>query len=206
MIQIHSRYERILIRLMQLILLVIIIIGALTRRVDIIVNGLVSFMITFLPNILRRDYDISIGPGLTLLITTAVLLHSVGMLGLYVTVWWWDNVAHALSASIVAAVGYTVVRAVDVHSDDIYLPPRFMFIFILLFVMAFGVLWEVLEFAGRIVGDTLGLRPVLIQYGIQDTMTDLIFDAVGALIVAAWGHIYLNDLVQSLVARLEKNY
>ena len=74
-------------------------------------------------------------------------------------------------------------------------------IIILLFVLAFGVLWELLEFALGIAAGALGMQAVLTQYGATDTLKDLLFNSIGGLIVAFWGGIYLSDLSTSLAAR-----
>jgi len=70
------------------------------------------------------------------------------------------------------------------------------------FVIAFGVLWEVLEFALGGVSTTLGSGSVLTQYGIEDTMMDLLFDVAGAVIVGIWGTAHLTDVVGALQERL----
>ena len=177
-------------------------IGIERQSTGIVVNTAIGLFVSQLPALLERDYDIPLDTGLTLWITGAVWLHALGTVGLpgseqnfYATVWWWDHVTHALSSSIVAAVGYTTVRAVDRHSDDIYLPPRFMFVFILLFVLAFGVLWEVIEFTLSEVAAMVGSTSVLTQYGLEDTMLDLVFDTIGAVVVAVWGTAHLTDVV-----------
>jgi len=79
-------------------------------------------------------------------ITTAVFLHALGTTGFYVTVGTWDTITHALSASIVAAAGYAFFRAVNVHTDHVHIPPTMMGVFILVFVLAAGVIWELFEF------------------------------------------------------------
>jgi hypothetical protein len=121
----------------------------------------------------------------------------------YATIWWWDHLTHALSSSIVAAVGYTTVRAIDQHSEDIYLPPRFMFVFILLFVLAFGVLWEVIEFTLSEFAALAGATSVLTQYGLEDSMLDLVFNTIGAVVVAVWGTAHLTDVVGGVASAIE---
>ncbi|PSP76002.1 hypothetical protein BRC86_02525 [Halobacteriales archaeon QS_3_64_16] len=93
-------------------------------------------------------------------------------------------------------------RAIDEHRTDIYLPPKFTFVFMLLFVLGFGVFWEVLEFAVGGLGTALGAT-VLTQYGLEDTMLDLVFDLIGAVIVATWGGARLSGVVEALAARLD---
>ncbi|MCU4972686.1 hypothetical protein OB955_08030 [Halobacteria archaeon AArc-m2/3/4] len=181
-------------RAMQLALGGILVYGLLERDVTTISNAGIAFAITFLPAILERDRRLPLEPGLVFWLTSAVFLHAVGSAGLYGLVGPWDSLTHALSASIVAAGGYAVVRAIDLHSDEVYLPPKMMFGIILVFVLAFGVLWEIMEFAIDGITQEFGLEAVLAQHGIDDTIGDLVFDLVGAVIVATWGSVYLGDV------------
>jgi hypothetical protein len=195
---------------MQLTLVGLLFIGFERGDLGIIVNAGVALAITYLPAVLERDYHIPMNAGLTLWITAAVFLHALGTVGVpgtdqsfYTSLPWWDSVTHALSASVVAAIGYTVARGIDQHSDAVELPERFMFVFILLFVVAFGVLWEVLEFAIGGLADILGNDAILTQYGLEDTLTDLVFDIVGGVVVAIWGTAHLTDVAGALAARLD---
>jgi hypothetical protein len=189
---------------MQLVIAVILVVGLWERSIAVVVNAVLALAITFLPALLRRDWDVHLDTGLTLWLTLAVLLHTVGMLGFYVTVVWWDHVTHTLSATVVASVGYATARAVDEYTDAIYLPPRFLFVYILLFTMAFGVLWEVLEYSARFVTDFVGVEAVLIQFSVEDTIVDLMFDFVGAVLVALFGTPRLQSLVGTLTDRLDR--
>jgi len=205
-----ERRQRQATRAMELLLVVILALGLLTGNTGVIVNTGVGLLVAQLPALLERDYGIVLDPGLTLWMTSAIFLHAVGVIGLpwsdanfYVSIWWWDHLTHALSSSIVAAVGYTTVRALDRHSDDLYLPPRFMFVFILLFVLAFGVAWEVLEFSITLAAELLGSDTVLTQFGLGDTMLDLVFDTIGAVVVAIWGTAHLTDVVSMVEGWLD---
>ncbi|WP_434530527.1 hypothetical protein ACODNH_15470 [Haloarcula sp. NS06] len=177
-------------------------VGIERGNVGIIVNSGVAIIVTQLPALLERDYGIALDPALTLWITSAAFFHALGTVGLpgaeenfYVTIWWWDHFTHALSSSVVAAVGYTTVRALDEHTDEISIPSRFMFVFLLLFVMAFGVFWEVIEFSITLAASATENDTILTQFGLTDTMLDLVFDTIGAIIVAIWGTAHLTDVV-----------
>ncbi|RLM57419.1 hypothetical protein DVK02_06525 [Halobellus sp. Atlit-31R] len=209
-LHVTDRRQRQLARGMQAFLALMLVAGLVLRSGGVVINALIGLAVTFLPGILERDAGIPMDAGLTLWISAAVFLHAVGTITipgvgkLYASVWWWDHVTHALSASLVAAVGYATTRAIDIHSDSVAFPPRFQFVFILLFVLAFGVLWEVIEFGIGLLASYTGTPGVLTQYGLEDSMLDLVFDTVGAVIVAVYGSSQLGEVVDALTARLEE--
>jgi hypothetical protein len=188
---------------MQVGIALILLVGLARRNVGVVVNATFALAATALPAVLERDYRLPLDAGLTLWITAALFLHTIGMLGLYDGVWWWDHLTHTLSATIVAAVGYVTARAVDESSEDIYLPRPFLFVYIVLFTLALGVLWEVLEFAARGGADLLGIDPVLVQYGLSDSLLDLVFDAVGAVVVGLFGAGVFEGVATTLADRLD---
>lgn len=197
---------------MEITLVGLLFIGIERGSVGIIVNTGVALAVTRLPSILERDYGIPMDPRITLWIASAAFLHALGTVGipgitgnLYQQLDWWDHMTHALSASVVAAAGYATVRAIDEHSDDVYLPPRFISVIILLFVLAFGVLWELLEFAIGLAAAAIGTSSVLTQYGVYDTLWDLVYNSIGGLLVAIWGGVYLTDLSEALGERFRSD-
>jgi hypothetical protein len=199
---ISARRQEQVSRAMQLSLVGLLFIGMDRGSVGITVNCAVALALTELPAVLERDYDIPLDAGLTLWITSAAFLHALGTVGIpgteqsfYRGTEWWDHMTHVLSSSVVAAAGYTTVRAIDQHTDDIRLPPKFVFVFILLFVIAFGVFWEVLEFGIGLAAEEFGSARVLTQYGLGDTMWDMIYNTFGGVVVALWGSAHLNDVV-----------
>lgn len=201
----RRRWARRVERLLQAGIAIVLLVGLAETNVNVVVNGLAALAVTFLPAVLERDYQVRLGAGLTALIAMAVFLHVVGMTGLYESITWWDHLTHTISAIIVATSGYATVRAFDEHSDALSLPAEFTFAFVFLFTMALGVLWEVLEFAGREFAFLVGAAPVLVQYGLEDTLLDLVFDAVGALLLALFGGRGVQGLVQSLVEHFERS-
>jgi hypothetical protein len=209
-IGISEDWQRRLAWLMEVALVGMLFIGLDRGNTGIIVNTGVALLVTQIPPILKRDYGVPMDPALTLWITTAVFLHALGTVGLpgsgtsfYRSVPWWDHLTHALSSSIVAAAGYATARSFDAHSENVVLPPKFMFVFILLFVLAFGVFWEVIEFVLGELAALLGSDSVLTQYGLEDTMLDLIFNTAGAVVVAIWGTAHVTDIVGAVTDYFE---
>lgn len=204
MVPASDTLEKVVVRGMQGVIALLLVWGVVTANVSIAVNATLGLATTLLPGVLERDFEITIGPWLTSLITLAIFLHTIGMLGPYETVWWWDELTHTFSASIVAVVGYATTKAIDEHVEDIYLPPDFMYLFIVLFTLALGVFWELLEFLARGLAQLSGQEAVLVQYGVTDTARDLVFDAVGAVIAALFGIPRTQGLVDSIEAAIER--
>lgn len=196
------RWQRRLTRALQLVLVGIVIYGLLAGQPKAITNGLLSLSVTAFPAALRRRYEVPIDPWLGVWITAAVCLHSLGSAGLYGSVGWWDNLTHALSATLVAAVGYTAARALDLHDDRLHVPPRFYFVYVLVMVLSFGVLWELFEFGLDVAAESTGVTMPLAQEGLSDTMRDLMFNTVGAVLVAAFGQAHLTGVADRIRIQL----
>lgn len=210
-VDISPGQERLLVGAMQTALVGFLFVGLWTLNVGVLVNTLFALGVTFLPGVFEHDYSVPLDAGLVLWITGAVFLHAWGTVGLpgvgsfYANVPWWDHLTHTLSATLVAAVGYSVARALDEHTESIYLPDRFMFVFILLFVVAAGVFWEVVEFLIGLAATAIGADAVLTQYGLRDSMLDLLFNTMGGVVVALWGSSQLSSVVDHLVSRLDSS-
>ena len=187
---------------MQLALGGLMVYGVVAGEPKAIINGGVTLLITFVPAVLERNYDLPLDPWLALWITTAVFLHTLGSAGLYTRLFFWDNITHAMSASLIAAAWYTVARAVDIHSDDIHIPRRVAFVYIFVIVLSFGVVWELFEFGLDIAADATGLEMPLAQHGLDDTVRDMMFNSLGALLVAAFGQAHLAGIAQLVQERL----
>ena len=179
----------------------LLVYGLVVRDVATITNAGIALAVTFLPGVLERNYRLPIEPELVIWLTAAAFLHTLGSAGLYDLLNQWDSLTHALSASLVAATGYTVVRTVDLHSEEVYLPSKLMFAFILLFVLAVGVVWELAEFAIDLVSRRFEIDAALAQHGVNDTVGDLLFNLTGAVVAAALGATYLTDVSRRIADR-----
>lgn len=186
---------------MQLVLLSLVGYGIVAGQPKAISNGGIALIITFTPAVLERNYDVPLDPWLGLWITTAVFLHSLGSAGLYGQFFWWDNLTHAMSATVVAGAGYTVARAIDLHSDQIHIPRRLFFVYIFVVVLSFGVIWELFEYMLDLIALSTGVTMPLAQHGLDDTVLDLMFNSVGALIVSVFGQAHLTGVADVIHQR-----
>lgn len=195
--------ERLLVRLLQFGLAGLAVYGLVTVRLGMAANGALALSVTLVPALLRREYDYTMNAGLVLWITLAIVLHVVGSLGLYSQFSWYDEITHTVSATVVAGIGYAVFRAFEQHSDAIDVPSEFRAVFIVVFVLAFGVGWELFEFGAVEVARVAGFDSPVTVYGVDDIVTDFVFNTVGAVLVALWGTEYTSGAVRFLGRHIE---
>ena len=108
--------HRLVVRALQALLVGVIAFGVARASWGVVVNAVLALAVTFVPALLRREYNYSMDLGLVLWLTAAVVLHTLGTLGLYDWVWWFDHLAHTVSASVVAGMGYSLFRALNRRS------------------------------------------------------------------------------------------
>lgn len=187
-------------RLLQLAILVVAIGAVAIGEFGLAVSTAVMLAIALLPDVVRYRYGYRLNAVLAFLVALSPFMHAVGSLGPYHAVPFFDDVAHAISASLVAGAGYVLVQVVDDQSEGIEIPGDLRFAFELIFAISFGVVWEIAEFASGLLASVVGGEPILAQYGLDDVVMDLLFNTIGATVVALWGTSYF-DGVRGLVAR-----
>jgi hypothetical protein len=180
-------WERFLSYFFQALLLIMFVVGIFDGDLYTAGSALFGFGFVSIPWFLKREKIMVMPFELTLWIFIAIFLHNFGvMMKFYDDIWWWDKLTHFLSTSLIAVFGFVVIVIVDKYVDSIHLPPRFLPFFIIVFVSAMGVIWEIIEF---ILDTSLGTH---MQYSLTDTATDLVSDTLGGLAIAAIGPLYLS--------------
>lgn len=186
---------RVVNRLLQAGIIAGIAAGIRRRDPSVIANGLLSLVFASLPRYVERWTDVRFRSWQRGWVSMAGLVHTLGMLGPYDDVWWWDNLAHTLSGVVVAAIADVTYRS---DADGTYRPrgcsrPAF----ITGITLGFGVVWEILEYIAHTLGDRIGIEPMLVHYGRRDTVGDLVFDLLGAALVVRFGRAALANLVDA---------
>lgn len=171
----------------RLILLAVLLVGIRDRNPGAIVNAVLAFAGTFLPAVAERVADVECRPWQRAYVDFAMVTHAVGMLGPYDDVPWWDHLTHTLTASILSGITFAAAerRGRDPYSR------------VLGVVVGGGLLWEALEYGIHAVAERLGVEPILVVYSRRDTLLDLLFNLVGALLVLLFGDRLLGNLVNA---------
>lgn len=163
----------------------VFVVGLRRRNLGAAVNAVIALVGTFVPDVLELVYGVEFRPWQRLYTGVAMLTHAVGMLGPYDDTWWWDHLTHTHSATLVGGVVHVVTRRRGKEPA-----PR-----VLGAVFAAGLGWELIEYAIHTIADALGIEPILMTYGRTDTLFDLCFNGLGALVVLAFGDQALENLV-----------
>lgn len=199
-----DRSLRFVVRFLQFSLGAMGVYGLFAPDIGLLLTSTFALAVSFLPSYLERKYDIPMGVGLTLWITLGVFFHALGTGYFYGRSFWYHNLAHAVSGSLIAAIGYASFRAVDEHTSAVRFPTKFMFFLIVLFVVSIGVFWEIMEFlTDQLLVAKNGEGLVFVQYGLADTMSDLLFDLLGGIAVAIWGTASLTGVAAGLRDNLD---
>ncbi len=148
-------------------------------------------VVTLLPLVLGRRFDVRIPPEFEFLAVVFVYasLFLGEVHGYYVRYWWWDAVLHTGSGFLLGVLGFLLVYVLNERQDvDLHMRPRFVALFAFMFAVGMGALWEIFEFA---MDQLFGMN--MQKSGLVDTMWDLIVDTIGAAVISFLGWIYLRN-------------
>ena len=118
----------------------------------------------------------------------------------YYAVPYWDTILHTMSGAMLGALGFSMIAIFNnAERIPLNLSPVFIAVFAFCFALALGAVWEIYEFTMDSVFGTnmqkymLDNGTALIgQAALQDTMKDIIVDAIGALVMSTIGYISLK--------------
>ena len=166
-----------------------VLLAVLFKPQDVLI-GVILFLIALVIYLFSWKTKIIFPWFVYFLVSLAVLIHTSGYIqGRYLTYVNWDMLAHFVSGTIVALIGFLVILFWD-KIKNYNLDAGFMGIFIVAFGCIFEYLWEIWEFFV----DTFfgGSAAGLMQANNADTMTDMIFVLIASLVVGIGCYYYLK--------------
>ena len=168
----------------------------------------VILAILTLPIVLRKRFMIQIPLMITVM---CALFGFVAMvmgdgLNFYGKYSWWDSVLHLFSSCVLAFVGLWIITIIFEKQDQLVLNNKlFLSLYVLIFGLSCGAVWEVCEYAyDAFCGTntqqfmatttasitTVADIPLCGHEALRDTMTDLILDLVGSLLISI--HVFFR--------------
>lgn len=186
-------------------LLIFAFIGALVNQRNLILFiSALAFLVTFLPLIFKRLFDIELPAQfeviVILFIYGALLFGEVH--GFNAEFWWWSVLINLASAIALGLVGLAVMYALY-KGDKIHASPLVIAFFAFCFAVAIGTLWEFFEY----------FIDYLFGFSLQKSsnpMIDMVANVVGAFTVSLLGYHYIKNgkviIISKLISRfVERN-
>ena len=176
--------------LMKILLLLMFIFEFYTQNFVVAAAALFALLISLLPVAISRNYKINLPWLIDFSVTLVLFLHIVGLFyDLYHNpVWWrWDILTHFLGTAVTAFLAFYIIFALD-YTKKIKLTLPLMALSTWTTALAIGALWEISEYYFDLIFATQAI------INLADTIHDLLFDLLGAVIVSLVGVIYVNKL------------
>lgn len=166
------------------------------------IQCLLGLGVLSLPSMMARKWKFSIPNFIYIMyyifLYCAIFLGEV--LNFYYVIPHWDIILHFFSGAMLGALGFILVNQLnDSEMIRVSLSPFFVALFAFCFALSCGAVWEVYEF---VFDGLLGLNmqkfitasgEVLTGHAaLHDTMTDIIVDALSALLIAGIGYSRLK--------------
>ena len=181
------RNHRIVLSVNAAVMIVLVVVALFLGRWSIAFVAFATLMLSLVPILLAERYSIKL--PLPFLIATSLFIFGSIFLGeafdFYERLWWWDLALHGSSAIGFGLIGFLFVFMLF-EGDRFAAPPAALGLIAFCFAITVGAVWEIFEYLMDI---SFGLN--MQKSGVHDIMTDLIIDAVGAMIAGLSGYFYL---------------
>ncbi len=172
----------------RLLLLVALVGAVINQRWFIVLITVVTFVLTFLPYVFERRYNVDLPEAFEIVIVLFIFgtLFLGEVHGYYTRFIWWDAVLHGVSAFALGLIGFTVMYVLY-RGGTIRARASLLALFGFSFAVMMGAVWEIFEFA---MDSFFGFN--MQKSGLVDTMWDLIVDVIGAFLASAAGYFYIK--------------
>lgn len=178
------------------------------------VQYIAMLLIMQLPLMLKRKFKIEV-PWILSIVLVLFSFSSLILgdgLDLYGRLPWWDKLLHAESGFLLSMIALWLIHILMAENDRyIYFNKYFLVLFLVMFSLGLGACWEIMEYTYDSLMGTNTQQfmltttsslisaedvPLCGHAALRDTMTDLIFDLAGALVVALYGFVRHDRLLE----------
>ena len=175
---------------------------------------LAMLLVLKLPSVLRMRFKVEVPALLSIVIVLFCFCALVLGDGLdfYGKFPWWDSVLHGFSGVLLSMIALWLIHVIMAGNDKaIYFNKYFLALFLVMFSLGMGACWEIIEYTydsisgtntQQFMASTTGSLftaediPLCGHAALRDTMTDLILDLVGSLLVAIFGLFYHDKAIE----------
>jgi hypothetical protein len=168
--------------ILKIVMTILLIIAAWEKDWLWVFGCILGLLLSMAPSTLKRNYNITLPWVLDLLIASALFLHiGGGVLNAYHTIPGYDTLTHFVSSAFVAFLSFVVIYILEEHWKGLHMDKYAMAFIVIVTTMAMGVVWEFNEWATDLIFGTHE------QWGLNDTMKDLLVDTIAGIVMALVG-------------------
>lgn len=142
---------------------------------------LVGFFLTLGPLIMNAWYNVRLHWIFEVSVSFIMFWHIFGFFGAYDAFEVWDDFGHVFGGAVLALIGFAWLYSLNVSKKVKLTLPMIGFISVTWSATA-GVVWEIWEFLWDSAYGLVNVYGVM-QNGLIDTMTDLSFDLIAAILM-----------------------
>jgi len=136
---------------------------------------MICFMLSVVPPIYSLFSKVRISASFQFWVSGSLFLYALGeSLNFHPTLRLWNPFTHVLAGVIVGSIIITFLFYLNDISFNLYIPPKMIPLFVLIFILSIGVIWELFEF---FIDNLFGRN---LQPNLQNTVNDLISNTIGA--------------------------
>lgn len=188
---------------LKIIIVIFLIISIYNKHWIWIFGSSLALIVSLIPSVLKRNYQITLPLVLEIFITIALILHvGGGLLGAY-SIPQYDSLTHFVSSFLVAFIAFVIIYILDEYWDGLMMDKYAMAFVVIIATIAMGVIWEFNEWITDIIFGTYE------QWGYIDTLKDLFIDSLAGILMAVVGVALIkrgrfDDLTEEFGEQIDK--
>lgn len=175
--------------------------GIFLKSLSLITLGITFLFLVLTEKYLKIRIPNSFSWIFVIFIILSVILGSYG--NFYEKFTWWDDMLHFSYGIGFAYLGFLIIFYINLltkSSQNTFLLIMFSFCF----SVAFGAIWEIYEYAIDVFFGTNMQRTL--EYGIHDTMHDIILETVATLVTNFYIFVYLTGKERNWIGKLTEKF
>lgn len=201
-LKLDDRVQLYLLRILKLSVVAAMAFALYYREWGALGFSVLSLLLMFLPQMIKSRVNlrlpIEFDVVLAIFMYAAVFLGKAGLA--YNHFWWWDVILHTSSGFILGYIAFLILY-IKVEQKKIQASRLLIGLIIFSIALAFGALWEIVEYGlAEVFGGNISAA------GLRDTIQDLIVDGIGGLAMAIIGIGQIFDRKKGFIARWTRNF
>lgn len=177
------------------LMLIFLLVSAIIRGdKEAILLVALSSITSFYKEIIKLLTKIRIPLAMQIIFTTFIILAVLfgTLMGVYDKIVWWDTMLHTVSGVLLVVSALLALAMMKKKNKDLNYSLGLVISYSFFFAMTAGIIWEMLEFSADTFLGMNAQRSKGVEYGVLDTMQDIVANTVGISITCGILFLFLR--------------